>query len=181
VSEHGQELAAGEAGWGGAGMEHRRPGRRSVKSLDREDAVLVEDLARTIRQARWGRGVTIEMLARRMGVSLQQVQKYEQGKNMLSVVRLVQIARALEVSPRDLLLAANAGSAEEAETARQAIGIRESRPHRGETALVAAFRKLSVGQQRDAMAMLIESMLSSDEAGGLAVHVEAGESEALAA
>lgn len=38
-----------------------------------------------------------------MGVSFQQIQKYEKGANRVSAVRLIQIAKALDTSPHELM------------------------------------------------------------------------------
>ncbi len=54
----------------------------------------------TIRAAR---GISQSELAERLGVSFQQIQKYEQGTNRLSASVLVLIARELEVSPMTFL------------------------------------------------------------------------------
>jgi transcriptional regulator with XRE-family HTH domain len=44
-------------------------------------------------------GMSQEQLARRIGVSFQQVQKYERGANRVSASKLFEIAVALEASP----------------------------------------------------------------------------------
>jgi transcriptional regulator with XRE-family HTH domain len=44
-------------------------------------------------------GMTQERLADAVGVTFQQIQKYERGSNRVSASRLAQIAEALEVSP----------------------------------------------------------------------------------
>lgn len=45
----------------------------------------------------------MEELADAIGVTYQQVQKYERGANRISAVRLIDIAQALEASTNDLL------------------------------------------------------------------------------
>jgi transcriptional regulator with XRE-family HTH domain len=42
-------------------------------------------------------------LAEKLGVSFQQVQKYEKGTNRITVSRLEQIALALETTPHELM------------------------------------------------------------------------------
>ncbi|MCC6346700.1 MAG: helix-turn-helix transcriptional regulator [Nitrospirales bacterium] len=54
----------------------------------------IEHLIREIRKAK---GISQMELAERIGISYQQVQKYERGVSALSVRRLQQIADALEV------------------------------------------------------------------------------------
>lgn len=51
-----------------------------------------------IRQRRWMLGMTQQALADRLGVTFQQVQKYEMGSNRVSASRLWSIARLLGVS-----------------------------------------------------------------------------------
>lgn len=56
-----------------------------------------------IRMRRRILGRSQDDLARACGVSFQQIQKYENGTNRVSFSRLVQIASALNCSPRQLL------------------------------------------------------------------------------
>lgn len=49
-----------------------------------------------IRRLRDRAGVTQETLAHRLGLSYQQVQKYETAKNRISISRLFDVAEALE-------------------------------------------------------------------------------------
>ena len=53
-----------------------------------------------IRDRRRALGITQGELARRLGLSFQQIQKYERGANRVSGSRLVQIAAALGISVR---------------------------------------------------------------------------------
>jgi len=53
----------------------------------------------TIRARRMALGLSQDTLARRIGVSFQQIQKYEMGANRVSASRLWDIARALETHP----------------------------------------------------------------------------------
>ncbi len=54
-------------------------------------------VARRIRQARLRRGLSQSELAREMGLSLQQVHKYETARNRIGAARLVQVAQVLGV------------------------------------------------------------------------------------
>ena len=49
-----------------------------------------------VREARSLRGVSQEKLAERLGISFQQVQKYEKGQNRIGCSRLWDISQALE-------------------------------------------------------------------------------------
>ena len=57
-----------------------------------------------IRRLRHKLGLSQEQLAADLGVTYQQVQKYEQGLNRISAVRLVAVANALSCSVTDLLI-----------------------------------------------------------------------------
>lgn len=67
--------------------------------------VSVDDLsvATRIREIRQERGLSQTEIAEALGISFQQFQKYEQGRNRISAARLVAIARILGVTPHDIL------------------------------------------------------------------------------
>ncbi|MEK7080193.1 MAG: helix-turn-helix transcriptional regulator [Patescibacteria group bacterium] len=60
-------------------------------------------LGNSIRQWRLQRGLSQERLAEKIGVSFQQVQKYERAANRVSFSKLCQIASALKMSIVDLV------------------------------------------------------------------------------
>nr|WP_256474482.1 helix-turn-helix transcriptional regulator [Bradyrhizobium sp. 200] len=62
-----------------------------------------------IRMLRVNRGMSQTMLAERIGVSFQQVQKYERGANRVGASRLSQIAAVLGVSVGELFESSRAG------------------------------------------------------------------------
>ena len=63
-----------------------------------------------IRMLRVNRGMSQTMLAERIGVTFQQVQKYERGANRVGASRLSQIAFVLGVSVGELFESSGAGS-----------------------------------------------------------------------
>jgi transcriptional regulator with XRE-family HTH domain len=63
-----------------------------------------------ISRLRVGRGMSQTTLAERIGVSLQQVQKYERGAIRVGASRLSQIASVLDVSVGELFESSGAGS-----------------------------------------------------------------------
>lgn len=65
--------------------------------MDVEPASLDQQIGERIRLRRTELGLTQDQLAAALGVSYQQVQKYENGANRISAVRLWQIGRRLEV------------------------------------------------------------------------------------
>lgn len=61
------------------------------------------DVGRLVRVHRMARGLSQTELANRIGVTFQQVQKYETGSNRISMGRLTRIARVLRVTVTFLL------------------------------------------------------------------------------
>lgn len=55
------------------------------------------EIGNRIREARTERRVTQEVLAKQLGISTQQLQKYENGGNRISASRLADIARCLDM------------------------------------------------------------------------------------
>lgn len=60
-------------------------------------------LGRVLRRYRQAGGISQEKLARPVGLTFQQVQKYENGTNRLSVSRMIVIAEVLQLDPVVLL------------------------------------------------------------------------------
>lgn len=79
-----------------------------------------EKLGAVIRARRVQLGMSQGAVGERMGITFQQVQKYEKGSNSLSVERLFEIAEALEWSAEGLLLASIEG-----QTSRRGISDRQ--------------------------------------------------------
>lgn len=86
----------------------------------KEAPVVAVDLSigARLRARRRELGLSQSDLARKLGVSFQQVQKYESGANRISASTLIAAARALETSPAWLLGDEVPPSAEEAELMR---------------------------------------------------------------
>jgi transcriptional regulator with XRE-family HTH domain len=63
-----------------------------------------------IRLFRVDRGMSESMLAERIGVTFQQMQKYERGANRVGASRLLQIASVLGISVGELFESSRAGS-----------------------------------------------------------------------
>ncbi len=73
--------------------------RRTKSRVDTNDLAI----GQRIQAARKSLGLTQTDLARRVGVSYQQVQKYEAGQNRVSFTQLVRFSEALELGLTDLL------------------------------------------------------------------------------
>jgi transcriptional regulator with XRE-family HTH domain len=81
--------------------------RRELMKKDTFD----QELGRRIRAHRLRLGYSQEKLGAMLGLTFQQVQKYEKGTNRVSSERLVDIAKLLDVHPMELLTEErNAGS-----------------------------------------------------------------------
>jgi len=76
-----------------------------VKPTDgkREDPDINYNLGKRIRSARKSRGLSQTHIAAALGVSFQQVGKYESGQNTMSVPTFLMICRALRLKPSSLL------------------------------------------------------------------------------
>lgn len=61
------------------------------------------EVGQRLRSFRAALGISQEALGKAVGISFQQVQKYERGHNRISASRLCQMAAALNVNPADLL------------------------------------------------------------------------------
>lgn len=60
-------------------------------------------IGRRIRALRIDKNVSQEDLGKKLGVTFQQIQKYENGSNRIASERLMEIARELETTPHELL------------------------------------------------------------------------------
>ena len=60
-------------------------------------------VGRRVQEKRLGLGLTQSALARALGVSFQQVQKYEQGRNRVATSKLVRMADAMKCDASELL------------------------------------------------------------------------------
>lgn len=65
------------------------------------DVVSSREIGLKIKQLRQQAGLSQEKLAELVGVTFQQVQKYENGQTTLNILKLQQIAQALKVSVND--------------------------------------------------------------------------------
>ena len=71
--------------------------RRTLQTSPKEPQAVDRHVADRIRQKRIELGITQETLGKVLGVTFQQVQKYERGTNRISAGRLFEIANLFEV------------------------------------------------------------------------------------
>ena len=72
---------------------------KSKKGRATEDDIII---GQNLRKIRLLKGLSQQDLADRLGITFQQVQKYEKGSNRVSATRLLAIACALQVDIQDL-------------------------------------------------------------------------------
>jgi transcriptional regulator with XRE-family HTH domain len=68
-------------------------------TVGQDGAPVDRAIGERIRRRRVELGLTQEQLARRLGLSYQQIQKYERGANRISASRLYALALRLDVAP----------------------------------------------------------------------------------
>jgi transcriptional regulator with XRE-family HTH domain len=74
----------------------RKKKPRGVTNVDAE-------IGNRIRAYRMDRNLSQDELGEALGVSFQQIQKYEKGANRLAAGRVIEICKALEISPLELM------------------------------------------------------------------------------
>jgi transcriptional regulator with XRE-family HTH domain len=68
------------------------------KRSPRTSSTVDKHIGARIRESRRALGMTQESLGELLGVTFQQIQKYEKGRNRVSAARLFEICEALDVS-----------------------------------------------------------------------------------
>lgn len=101
------------------------------------------DLGRMIRNFRQSAGLSQEGLAAKVGVTFQQIQKYESGYTTLNIIRLQQIALALNVSVPDFFET----------TTPQQLSLTNQ-----EESLLLAFRKVRNAELRQSLLKLLNNI-----------------------
>ena len=119
------------------------------RSPDAIDALV----GRRIGERRMAMGLSQTALSQRLGVSPQQVQKYEAGQNRISASRLNDIATALGVAPGDLFPErARDGEGDDLSAVRFMTATAEGR------AVAAAFPLIHDRALRQALARITEAL-----------------------
>jgi transcriptional regulator with XRE-family HTH domain len=72
-------------------------------SMTRQATLIDKEIGQSIKVLRRKAGMSQNRMAHLIGVTFQQVQKYESGKNRIAVAMLIEIARALECSIHEIL------------------------------------------------------------------------------
>lgn len=104
------------------------------------DLVSSAEIGTLIRRYRQDAGLSQEKLAEMVGVSFQQIQKYENGHTTLNVIKLQHIATALKVSVADFF---------------DAVPVKGVRLTGEEDQLLQAFRKVKSAELRSCVLKLV--------------------------
>jgi transcriptional regulator with XRE-family HTH domain len=97
-------------------MKRKRTAKLHARRVQDSDIAVGE----RIRARRNQLEMSQEDLGKALGVSFQQIQKYEKGTNRISSGRLIQIVNALQCSVTDLIGAGNSGPIKSTEFSRYA-------------------------------------------------------------
>ncbi|MBI2060890.1 MAG: helix-turn-helix transcriptional regulator [Nitrospirae bacterium] len=109
-----------------------------------------------MRNRRRALGLSQEAVAERLGISYQQVQKYEKGVSSFSVERLTQLATIMDVGPGYFL---GAGvSADLQPAARKVRGRAETLLTEAEWRWIRLFRRVRRPSQRAAFMALLKAL-----------------------
>jgi transcriptional regulator with XRE-family HTH domain len=103
-----------------------------------------------IKQTRKSMGMSQMRLAGKIGVSYQQVQKYEKGTSQLTIVRLKQFAKALGISVHSFV--------EDEPTSASKVSYKGLNAK--EIRLITLYRKTSSERVKDRLINLIEALAS---------------------
>ncbi len=120
-----------------------------------------EQIGRRIRECRRSIGMRQDTLAAALGLTFQQVQKYERGFNRVSASRLYEIARILNVPICDLFvgLPPTTGLAAEASTLAHQPELARMMGSPGGAAVAEFFPKIESAGVRRAVADLVRAMV----------------------
>ena len=128
--------------------------RERTTQLNGPDPVDVE-VGLTIRRLRKERGLSQEGLGKALGITFQQIQKYERGTNRISASMMVKAAKALDVQPADLLPRTDAAPLP---PSAQLLGVR------GAEELLKGYAAIKSPRHRKAVLTLVRAMREVDGA-----------------
>ena len=129
--------------------------KSSPKSPDLKDM----EIGRLVRAQRLVRGLSQTELANALGVTFQQLQKYEKGVNRISSGRLTRIADKLAV-PVTFFYEGAAGSSKTADNINEGLGLLRTS---GTLRILRAFERMDAKAQQHFLALV--EMVGSSKAG----------------
>lgn len=110
-----------------------------------------------VRRVRLMRHLSQEELAQRVGLSFQQIQKYEKGTNRIGASRIVKLARALEVRPGTLFEGTGADNAREIADAFTSLVTQK------DVQMVNAYKAIACPKQKAALFRMACSMAQAED------------------
>lgn len=116
-----------------------------------------------VRMRRKLKGMSQEALATRLGLTFQQVQKYERGTNRISASKLFQTARALDVSISDFFEGLEGGTGEGG-TVATPVAVRELLTSTEGLALAEAFGRIRRNNVRRRLVNLFQALSTEETA-----------------
>ena len=125
------------------------------RAVDARDA----EIGRLVRAQRQQLRLSQSELAERIGVRFQQVQKYENGTNRISVGRLTRIAKALDVSPTFFFARETKASLASGKQALEFLGAE------GALRLIKAYDRFSSSEMGTTFVQLAESIMREKRGG----------------
>jgi transcriptional regulator with XRE-family HTH domain len=125
------------------------------RSGDPRDA----EIGRLVRAQRQQLGLSQTDLAERIGVTFQQVQKYENGTNRISIGRLTRIAEALDVPPTFFFAGETKTRVASADKAREFLAAD------GALRLIKAYDRFPSREMRSAFVEVAENIAQSEKRG----------------
>jgi transcriptional regulator with XRE-family HTH domain len=126
------------------------------RSVDARDA----EIGRLVRAQRQQLRLSQSDLAERIGVTFQQVQKYENGTNRISIGRLTRIAEALEVPPTFFFARETKAGVATGNKSREFLAAP------GALRLIRAYDRFPGRELRTAFVEFAESLARSERRGG---------------
>jgi len=133
-------------------------------------------VGRRLRLRRQLLGLSLERLGERLGLTFQQIQKYERGTNRLGASRLYEAARALEVdvgfffadmAAHDDVAAAAGERVEDAIVGSEGAPCPDVERGRDTFELVRAFERIADRELRQRVLELVKAVAAAGDAGGL--------------
>ena len=130
-------------------MTGRSPGKTVKQRRDPEDL----EIGQKIRALRVAKGVSQSTLGKGLGVTFQQVQKYERGANRVSAGRLQKIAEMLDTPITFFYGESGAGTKKQ--HADNGFALIQSK---GALRLLRAYAEISSGATKHALVLLAEAL-----------------------
>ena len=135
-------------------------GKKVITQHPRSGDARDTEIGRIVRLQRQKLGLSQSDLAERIGVTFQQVQKYEKGTNRISIGRLTRIAKALDVPPIFFFAGETRARGASGDKSREFLAAD------GALRLIKAYDRFTAMEMRTAFVDLVESIAKGEKRGG---------------